>query len=152
MSFTLRRPAARCVLFDRRKRLFLIRPEDPTDPYKPEWLEIPGGGMAVGEDSASACLRELREAPGIMVIDKREAGGYVTPVECVGDFATFISRIRQDSTIENVLSSVGPASARPENSTAPLEASFTMYRTASSPGPSNARPTSYSSPTKRSAV
>ncbi|MEX0303316.1 MAG: aspartate-semialdehyde dehydrogenase [Leisingera sp.] len=43
----------------------------------------------------------LREAPGIMVIDKREAGGYVTPVECVGDFATFISRIRQDSTIEN---------------------------------------------------
>ncbi len=45
----------------------------------------------------------LREAPGIMVIDKREAGGYVTPVECVGDFATFISRIRQDSTIDNGL-------------------------------------------------
>ncbi len=45
----------------------------------------------------------LREAPGVMVIDKREAGGYVTPVECVGDFATFISRIRQDSTIENGL-------------------------------------------------
>ncbi|SNT25125.1 aspartate-semialdehyde dehydrogenase [Tropicimonas sediminicola] len=45
----------------------------------------------------------LREAPGIMVVDKREDGGYVTPVECVGDFATFISRIRQDSTIENGL-------------------------------------------------
>jgi len=45
----------------------------------------------------------LRSAPGIMVIDKREDGGYVTPVECVGDFATFISRIRQDSTIENGL-------------------------------------------------
>ena len=45
----------------------------------------------------------LREAPGIMVIDKRESGGYVTPTECVGDFATFISRIRQDSTIENGL-------------------------------------------------
>ncbi|NOC45856.1 aspartate-semialdehyde dehydrogenase [Ruegeria sp. HKCCD7559] len=45
----------------------------------------------------------LREAPGIMVIDKREAGGYVSPVECAGDFATFISRIRQDSTIENGL-------------------------------------------------
>ena len=45
----------------------------------------------------------LREAPGIMVIDKREDGGYVTPVECVGDFATFISRIRQDSTVENGL-------------------------------------------------
>jgi len=43
----------------------------------------------------------LREAPGVLVVDKREAGGYVTPVECVGDYATFISRIRQDSTIEN---------------------------------------------------
>ncbi|MDX2485388.1 MAG: aspartate-semialdehyde dehydrogenase [Pseudodonghicola sp.] len=45
----------------------------------------------------------LREAPGVMVIDKREDGGYVTPAECVGDFATFISRIRQDSTIDNGL-------------------------------------------------
>jgi len=45
----------------------------------------------------------LREAPGIMVIDKRETGGYITPVECVGDYATYISRIRQDSTIENGL-------------------------------------------------
>ena len=45
----------------------------------------------------------LREAPGIMVVDKREAGGYVTPVECVGDFATFVSRIRQDPTVENGL-------------------------------------------------
>ncbi|MEM1352308.1 MAG: aspartate-semialdehyde dehydrogenase [Pseudomonadota bacterium] len=45
----------------------------------------------------------LREAPGVMVIDKRENGGYVSPVECVGDFATFISRIRQDSTIDNGL-------------------------------------------------
>lgn len=46
----------------------------------------------------------LREAPGILVIDKREDGGYVTPVECVGEFATFISRIRCDSTVENGLS------------------------------------------------
>ena len=45
----------------------------------------------------------LREAPGVMVIDKREDGGYVTPIECVGDYATFISRIRQDGTIENGL-------------------------------------------------
>jgi aspartate-semialdehyde dehydrogenase len=45
----------------------------------------------------------LREAPGVMVIDKREDGGYVTPIECAGDFATFISRIRQDSTIDNGL-------------------------------------------------
>ena len=45
----------------------------------------------------------FREAPGIMVIDKREDGGYVTPIECVGDYATFISRIRTDSTVENGL-------------------------------------------------
>lgn len=45
----------------------------------------------------------LRESPGLMVIDKREPGGYVTPVECVGEYATFISRIRQDSTLENGL-------------------------------------------------
>ena len=45
----------------------------------------------------------LREAPGLMVVDKREDGGYVTPVECVGDYATFVSRIREDTTIENGL-------------------------------------------------
>ncbi len=45
----------------------------------------------------------LREAPGILVVDKRENGGYTTPVECVGEYATFISRIRQDTTIENGL-------------------------------------------------
>ena len=45
----------------------------------------------------------LREAPGCMVVDKREDGGYVTPVECVGDYATYISRIRKDPTVENGL-------------------------------------------------
>ncbi|MEM7671440.1 MAG: aspartate-semialdehyde dehydrogenase, partial [Pseudomonadota bacterium] len=45
----------------------------------------------------------LREAPGCMVVDKREEGGYITPVECVGDYATFISRIREDITVENGL-------------------------------------------------
>jgi len=45
----------------------------------------------------------LREAPGILVVDTRENGGYITPIECVGEFATYISRIRQDSTIENGL-------------------------------------------------
>ena len=45
----------------------------------------------------------LREAPGCMVVDKREPGGYVTPVECVGEYATFISRIRVDPTVENGL-------------------------------------------------
>ncbi len=46
----------------------------------------------------------LREAPGIMVVDKREAGGYITPIDCVGDYATYVSRIRQDSTIDNGIS------------------------------------------------
>ena len=45
----------------------------------------------------------LREAPGILVVDKREPGGYITPIECVGEYATYISRIRQDSTVENGL-------------------------------------------------
>ncbi|MEL6977099.1 MAG: aspartate-semialdehyde dehydrogenase [Pseudomonadota bacterium] len=55
------------------------------------------------ELSAEEARAILREAPGVLVIDKREDGGYVTPVECVGDFATFISRIREDPTIENGL-------------------------------------------------
>jgi aspartate-semialdehyde dehydrogenase len=46
----------------------------------------------------------LREAPGVMLVDKREAGGYVTPVECVGEYATYVSRVRQDSTIDNGIS------------------------------------------------
>ncbi len=45
----------------------------------------------------------LREAPGVLVIDKREPGGYVTPIECVGDYATYVSRIRQDPTVDNGL-------------------------------------------------
>jgi aspartate-semialdehyde dehydrogenase len=45
----------------------------------------------------------LRNAPGCLVIDKHEDGGYVTPYECVGEDATYISRIREDGTIENGL-------------------------------------------------
>jgi aspartate-semialdehyde dehydrogenase len=56
------------------------------------------------ELSADDARRILREAPGVMVVDKREDGGYVTPVECVGDYATYVSRIREDSTVENGLS------------------------------------------------
>src|SRR5947208_968932 len=55
------------------------------------------------EISAKEAQDILREAPGIMLVDKREDGGYVTPVECVGDYATFISRVREDSTVENGL-------------------------------------------------
>jgi aspartate-semialdehyde dehydrogenase len=45
----------------------------------------------------------LRDAPGIAVIDKREDGGYATPVEAAGENATFVSRIREDVTVENGL-------------------------------------------------
>lgn len=45
----------------------------------------------------------LREAPGCLVIDKHEDGGYITPLECAGEDATYISRIREDATVENGL-------------------------------------------------
>jgi aspartate-semialdehyde dehydrogenase len=45
----------------------------------------------------------LREAPGILVIDKREPGGYITPFEATGEDATYISRIREDKTVKNGL-------------------------------------------------
>jgi aspartate-semialdehyde dehydrogenase len=45
----------------------------------------------------------LRNAPGVMVIDKREAGGYATPYEATGEDATYVSRIREDATVENGL-------------------------------------------------
>ena len=45
----------------------------------------------------------LREAPGVMLVDKREAGGYVTPVEAAGEYATYVSRVREDATVENGL-------------------------------------------------
>ncbi len=69
MSFIIRRPAARCVLLDRQRRIFLIRSEDPIDPHKPEWLEIPGGGIGYGEDPSEACRRELREETGITDVE-----------------------------------------------------------------------------------
>jgi aspartate-semialdehyde dehydrogenase len=45
----------------------------------------------------------LREAPGCLVIDKHEDGGYITPAEAAGEDATYISRIREDATVENGL-------------------------------------------------
>jgi aspartate-semialdehyde dehydrogenase len=53
------------------------------------------------ELSAADAQKILREAPGIMLVDKREDGGYVTPIECVGEFATYISRVRDDPTVDN---------------------------------------------------
>jgi aspartate-semialdehyde dehydrogenase len=45
----------------------------------------------------------LRESPGIVVVDKREDGGYITPKDSQGEFAVYISRLRTDSTVENGL-------------------------------------------------
>jgi aspartate-semialdehyde dehydrogenase len=45
----------------------------------------------------------LREAPGVMLYDKREDGGYITPIECVGEYATYISRVRKDPTVPHGL-------------------------------------------------
>jgi len=56
------------------------------------------------EISADEAQKILREAPGVMLVDKREDGGYVTPVECVGEYATYVSRVRDDSTVDNGLS------------------------------------------------
>jgi aspartate-semialdehyde dehydrogenase len=56
------------------------------------------------EISAEQAKAILREAPGIMLVDKHEDGGYVTPIECVGEYATFISRVREDPTVDSGLS------------------------------------------------
>jgi aspartate-semialdehyde dehydrogenase len=53
--------------------------------------------------SADDARKILREAPGVLVVDKREAGGYMTPHEAAGEDATYISRIREDATVENGL-------------------------------------------------
>jgi aspartate-semialdehyde dehydrogenase len=53
--------------------------------------------------SADEARAILSNAPGCLVIDRREPGGYVTPHECVGEDATYISRIREDPTVDNGL-------------------------------------------------
>ncbi|MEL6946897.1 MAG: aspartate-semialdehyde dehydrogenase [Pseudomonadota bacterium] len=55
------------------------------------------------ELSADDARSILREAPGCLVVDKREDGGYVTPYEAAGEDATYISRIREDPTVDNGL-------------------------------------------------
>jgi aspartate-semialdehyde dehydrogenase len=54
--------------------------------------------------TAAEARKILRESPGCLVVDKRENGGYVTPIECAGEYATYISRIREDQTVDNGLS------------------------------------------------
>ena len=54
----------------------------------------------LGEDQAREILRE---SPGVIVVDKREDGGYITPKDAQGEFAVYVSRIRDDPTVENGL-------------------------------------------------
>jgi aspartate-semialdehyde dehydrogenase len=53
--------------------------------------------------TAERARQILRAAPGVLVVDKREDGGYVTPLECAGEDATYVSRIRKDPTVEHGL-------------------------------------------------
>jgi aspartate-semialdehyde dehydrogenase len=54
--------------------------------------------------SAADARTILRQAPGVVVVDRRnEEEGYVTPIESVGEWATFVSRVREDPTVENGL-------------------------------------------------
>lgn len=67
--YTLRRQAARALLLDREGRVLLLRAEDPTDPTKGEWWELPGGGIHGRESSAETARRELYEEAGITDVE-----------------------------------------------------------------------------------
>ncbi len=54
-----------------------------------------------GELSADEAREILHEAPGIVVMDRREAGGYATPVDCAGEHPVYVSRLRDDPSVEN---------------------------------------------------
>ena len=53
--------------------------------------------------SVERARKALREAPGLMVIDRRQDGGYITPLDCVGEYAVYVSRIRKDPTVKHGL-------------------------------------------------
>jgi aspartate-semialdehyde dehydrogenase len=53
--------------------------------------------------SVEAAWEALEEAEGVVVMDRREAGGYTTPVEAAGEFGVYVSRVRKDPTVENGL-------------------------------------------------
>ena len=54
--------------------------------------------------TASDARAILRDAPGVIVMDTRDDGGYITPADCAGEDAVFVSRIRRDPTVEHGLS------------------------------------------------
>lgn len=69
MAFTLRRTAARVVLFGPDGRLLLLQGSDPVARDSGHWWEIPGGGIDPGESSSDAARRELREETGITEVE-----------------------------------------------------------------------------------
>jgi aspartate-semialdehyde dehydrogenase len=85
---------------------------DPTIDVVPTCVRVPvfvGHSESINIEFESPMdehlAREiLREAPGIAVVDKRENGGYISPIECVGEFDTFVSRIRNDTTVPHGIS------------------------------------------------
>jgi aspartate-semialdehyde dehydrogenase len=85
---------------------------DPAIAVHATCVRVPvfiGHGEAVNVEfekpvTAGEARALLREAPGVEVVDVREDGGYVTQLECAGEDAVFVSRIRKDPTVENGLS------------------------------------------------
>jgi aspartate-semialdehyde dehydrogenase len=85
---------------------------DPNIAVHATCVRVPvfiGHGEAVNVEfentvSAGEARAALREAPGVEVVDVREDGGYVTPLECAGEDAVYVSRIRKDPTVANGLS------------------------------------------------
>ncbi|MEO1227126.1 MAG: Asd/ArgC dimerization domain-containing protein, partial [Pseudomonadota bacterium] len=84
---------------------------DPTIKMSVTCVRVPvfiGHSEAINlefEDTVSVeeARAALREAPGVVVVDHRADEGYVTPVECAGEDAVYVSRIREDPTVENGL-------------------------------------------------
>ena len=85
---------------------------DPNIAVHATCVRVPvfiGHGEAVNVEfekpvTAGQARALLRESPGIEVVDVREDGGYVTQLECVGEDAVYVSRIRKDPTVEHGLS------------------------------------------------
>jgi aspartate-semialdehyde dehydrogenase len=85
---------------------------DPAIKVHATCVRVPvfiGHGEAVNVEfehpvTAGEARAALREAPGIEVVDVREDGGYITPIECAGEDAVYVSRIRKDPTVAHGLS------------------------------------------------